>query len=500
MEIDPMLALPFLILFVSIAVQVYLRDDRHRANAELLAQVLNGLALLFVGSSVLFGGEELRLALGNVNILSSDTITLKIALALHLRPTNAVLILMLGLVLPLAYYWLRPTYLGRDRSFYISANILHIGLMGAFLADSLVLFYGFFELALIGAYFWIGLHGVAERGGSREVVSGALTRFLLFTLLGSLSMLASIAVLVASAGSDVRLTQLAEVVASLSPTARAWTLAGFFAAFAVKMPLFPFHGWLRETYHGSPALARTILSAAMSKLGAYGFLVIVCGGYVTVAAPVAGLLQTLALSGIVYGALLCLGVQSMRDVLVYSSLTHLSLIALGMFTALGNDARDGSALGAALFQMFNHGLIMTALFCLEGRISESSEAHTDLRGLKLRLPRLSALLLTAIFVSISLPGAGSFAAELLILFSAYRESAGTAFVALLGLLLSAAAIVRIYHRDFLGTDRTPDGPVAADFSVVETIPGLGLATIWIVTGLQPMLILAAVEGAVLIYR
>lgn len=495
-----LLALPFAILLLSIAVQAYLRENSRRPVVELIAQALNGLVLIYAGSSVLFGGGELRLAGGSINALSSDDFMLVLAPALHLRPTNAVLILMLGLVLPLAYYWLLPTYRERGRSFYIAANILHLGLIGAFLADSLVLFYVFFELALVGAYFWIGLHGVAERGGSREVVSGALTRFLLFTLLGSLSMLASIAALTAAAGGDVAFTQLAEVVASLSPAAQAWTLAGFFAAFAVKMPLFPFHGWLRETYHGSPALARTILSAAMSKLGAYGFLVIVCGGYATVAQPVAGLLQTLALSGIVYGALLCLGVQSMRDVLVYSSLTHLSLIALGMFTALGGEARDGSALGAALFQMFNHGLIMTALFCLEGRISESSEAHADLRGLKHRLPRLGALLLVAVFVSISLPGAGTFAAELLILFSAYRESAGTAFVALTALLLSAAAVVRIYHRDFLGTKQAPAGPVAADLSWPETIPGIALAAVWLLTGLQPMLILGAVEGAVLIYR
>lgn len=482
----------FALLGLSILAQSVL-SNAHRARIAILFQLAVGATL------VMSGVHAYDLAPGVGESLSGPTLGLAgyrfdFTPTLYLDARNGLLLAMLGLVLPLVFFWLRESFTEAGAGFFVSADLLTLGLVGAFVADSLLLFYVFFEVSLIGAYFWIGLYGTAERNGSGEF--GTLTRFLLFTLVGSLAMLVSIALIVANAGTDVRLSNLSVTVAELPQTVRQWSAAGFFLAFAVKMPLFLFHGWMRETYRGAPAAARAILSAGMSKLGAYGFLMILVPGYAADLRPIAGLLQVFAVIGVGYGALMCFGVKSFRDVLIYSSLTHLNLIALGVFTAMTGTEADSSPLQAALFQMFNHGLLMGALFALESRIARDQSADHDFGGLRARLPRLAAIMLTTIFVAISLPGTGSFAAELLILFAAYRQSLTTAFLALVGLLIAAAALVRVFHRNFLGEERGHTAMVARDLSAGETAVGLGCIALWIVTGFYPMWILGPLQGLI----
>lgn len=489
-----LLSVPFALIFIAIVAHILIAD-RRRVTLELGFQVAIGLCLLTIGVFGFLSAEPLRLALSAGADIGGQY-GIRVRPALVVTVPSALLLAMLGVVLPLVFIWLRATLDGRGRSFFISAHVLTLGLVGAFLAESLLVFYVFFEISLIGAYFWLGIHGNAERGGSREVISGALTRFLLFTLLGSLAMLASIAALMALVGGDVALTDLRATIAQLPVAARFWTMLGFLLAFAVKMPLFPLHGWMRETYHGSPPVARAVLSAAMSKLGAYGFTAILCAGYAEELRPYGHILRGLAVAGVLYGALLCVGARTFRDVLIYSSLAHLNIIALGVFAGLSGEARDASPLSAAYFQMFNHGLILAVLFALEARISQGADADYDFTGLREKLPRLTAVLLIGIFVAISLPGAGSFAAELLILFATFRHSMLLCFLALLGLLLAAIALVRVFHRVFLGVPQTDARILAGDLNAGEAVLGLCVAAIWVATGLYPMGILHALQNSI----
>ena len=492
-----LLFLPFVFLAASLFVQARNTNPARRVAIALVFQCLIGASLVVLGVSTLLPAQNILQ--WNGTPLALEAYTLRFTPALYLDARGGLMVLMLGLVLPLVWFWLRDTARAASPSFFIAADVLSLGLVGAFLADSLLLFYVFFEISLMGAYFWIGLHGRGEKTNENPGASSPLTRFLLFTLTGSLAMLVSLATIYA-AGNDARLSSPGTLVAGLSPTLRMWTGAGFFLAFAIKMPLFIFHGWMRETYRGAPPLARAILSAAMSKLGAYGFLAILLPAYRAELAQVAGVLQVLAVGGIIYGALLCLGVRSFRDVLVYSSLTHLSLIALGFFTGLGDAARDASPIQAAAFQMFNHGLIMAVLFALEARITRSNQAEFDFSGVRAHLPRLSAILLLAIFVSISLPGTGSFAAEVLILFAAYRHSLPACLLALLGLLVAAAALVRVYQRLFLGETRGPQQELARDLSPMEAAVGVLCGILWVATGVFPMYVLGPLEALVLAGR
>lgn len=423
--------------------------------------------------------------------------------ALYLDGRNAAFLALMGLTLPLVFTWLRDREGRYGASYYIAANLLSLSLVGVFLSDSLLLFYLFWEVALIAAYFWIGLHGKASiHAGS---VYGALIRFVLVTLLGSLPMLLSIVALCAAAGRDPGLSGLAALVPTLPPILRWWVFGGFLLAFAVKLPLLGVHGWLRDTYNVSAPACRAILSALMSKMGAYGLILVLAQGFPEECRALAPQLQVLCVMGALYGGLLCLAQDRLVDILIYSSLSHLSLIGLGVFAGAGAGTLETTGLTGAVFQVFNHGLLMAALFAFDARIAKNGESPSlsAQAGLRSGQRRLAAVLLVAIFASASLPGLSNFAGEILVLFAAFASSPWLTFLATLGALITAAALVRAFHRIFLGV-RTAHGEHGAapfaqapDLSVGETALALSLTGFWLVLGLYPMLFIQPVEKALL---
>ncbi|HLP30454.1 MAG TPA: proton-conducting transporter membrane subunit, partial [Geothrix sp.] len=211
-------------------------------------------------------------------------------------------------------------------------------------------------------------------------------------------------------------------------------------------------------------------------------------------------LQVLCVMGALYGALLCLAQDRLIDILVYSSLSHLSLVALGAFTAAGETY--STALSGAIFQVFNHGLIMAALFAFDARIATGGESPllSATGGLRAGQRRLAAVLLTAIFASASLPGMSNFAGEILVLFAAFRSSPWLTFIASVGALIGAAALVRAFHQAFLGKRKNTEiagFAQAGDLSVGETGLALALIALWIGLGLYPSLFLHPVESTLL---
>lgn len=465
------------------------------AKASLIFQWGFGAFLAWISIMAMSVPEGLVLKGGSVPL---GMTSLLIEPALYLDGRNAPFLLLMGLCLPLIFTWLRDRDGRYGASYYVSANLLTLSLAGVFISDSLLLFYLFWETALLGAYFWIGMHGRANIHSGP--VYAALVRFFLFTLVGSLPMLVSIVALCAEAGRDPGIHGIAAAAAAMAPSQRWWVFAGFALAFAVKLPLLGFHGWLRDTYNVSAPACRAVLSALMSKMGAYGLILVLAPGFAGEIAWLAPYLQTLCVMGALYGALLCLAQDRLIDILVYSSLSHLSLIALSVFAASGETATTG--LTAAIFQVFNHGLIMAALFAFDARISTTGESPllSATGGLRAGQRRLSAVLLTAIFASASLPGLSNFAGEILVLFTAFRSSPWLTFLASVGALIGAAALVRAFHLIFLGNRKSADAPgftQAADLSYGETGLALGLIALWLVLGLYPMLFIQPVEKTIL---
>jgi NADH-quinone oxidoreductase subunit M len=422
---------------------------------------------------------------------------------------GALFLLLLGLCPPVVFALVRTA--GRSQN--VCAWTLIFGLAGVFLADSLVLFYLFWEAALIAVYFWIGLHGRRNRFGGE--VYPALLRFVLFTLAGSLPMLASIAAVCAANFRDPGLRGLAATVSQLPDGARAWVFLGFLLGFAVKLPLFGFHGWLRDTYNIAPPACRALLSAAMSKMGAFGLILILAPAFPVEMARFAPALLTLAAIGAVYGGVLMLAQDRLLDMLAYASLSHLSILALGVFASASVSLDAGAAsttgLSGATMLVFSHALIMALLFSLDARALRDGSAGASpdrlrLAGLRARQPRLFAFLLLAVFASASLPGLNNFPGEVLVLFAAYQVSPWLALSAGLGALIGAAALVRLLHNVWLGKpDNVNDDPAddsqdpateaAPDLNRSEISVALALSLLWLVVGLYPMLLLDPIERA-----
>jgi NADH-quinone oxidoreductase subunit M len=322
--------------------------------------------------------------------------------------------------------------------------LLECGIMGVFLSTNLFLFYIFWELMLIPAYFLVG-----SWGGERRIY--AAIKFVLYTSVGSLLMLAGIIALgyyhQQLVGGAYTLDLGTLLSGKLDPTIQLWLFLAFAAAFAVKVPLVPFHSWLPDAYSEAPAPVTAILAGAMSKTGAFGFLRYCIPLFPNAAHTLAPLINVLAVIGILYCALLALVQTDIKRLLAYSSISHLGIIMLGMF-ALNVQGVEGSVL-----QMVNHGITITALFLIAGFIEARAGTRrlSDFGGLAIRIPLFATVMLIASLSSLGLPGLNSFAGEFLALLGAFRSNV------IFGLLGTAVIVPAAWYmiRLFLGMMEGP---------------------------------------------
>jgi len=374
--------------------------------------------------------------------------------------------------------------------------LLECGILGVFLSTNLFLFYIFWELMLIPAYLLVGAWG-----GERRI--DAAFKFVLYTSVGSLLMLAGIIALgyyhQQAAGGPYTLDLFSLLGTKLDPTTQAWLFLALAAAFAVKIPLIPFHSWLPDAYEQAPAPVTAMLAGAMSKTGAYGFLRFCIPLFPQAFQQFSTLLSVLAVVGILYCAVLALVQTDMKRLLGYSSISHLGIIMLGMF-ALNVQGTEGSVL-----QMVNHGITMAALFLIVGLI-EARAGTRNLRefgGLALRVPVLASILLIACLSSLGLPGLNSFAGEFLALIGIFQHNL------VLGVLATAVIVPAAWYliRLFLGVmhgPRVTEGYVTVllrrsqfkDIQLGEFIMLLPLLALIFYIGIQPNPLTTLMEPSV----
>ncbi|HEX4748134.1 MAG TPA: NADH-quinone oxidoreductase subunit M [Bryobacteraceae bacterium] len=358
------------------------------------------------------------------------------------------LVLLTTLLLPIGIWISRDLILERHKTFFALLLLFEFGLIGVFSALDLFAFYVFWEVALVPMYLMVGGWGGARRGP-------AAIKFFTYTMAGSVLMLGSIIYIHSQAGTfdyvDImNALQAGRVV--LSPGQQLAIFLGFFAAFAVKTPIFPFHTWLPDTYTQAPAPATFLLAAVMSKMGAYGLI-----RYSITLAPIGAHRCTswiivLAIIGIVYGALLALIQPNIKRLIAYSSVSHLGFVVLGIF-ALDQQGADG-----AVYQMLAHGLSTGALFILAGYMEQRRQSLeiADYGGIATPAPGLATAFMIALLASIGLPVLCNFIGEYLILQGAAISHFSWSVYAAIGVILSAAYMLWMYQRTFLGktTDRT----------------------------------------------
>jgi NADH-quinone oxidoreductase subunit M len=317
-------------------------------------------------------------------------------------------------------------YAGRDRArAYYGLMLFLVGaVVGVFAAQDLLLFYVFFEAMLIPLYVLVGVWGGPGR------LAATLT-FVLYTMAGSLLMLASIVAFGISQGTFDLL--------QAGSSGNDWIFLGFLAAFAVKAPLFPFHGWLRAAYTESTPEVAALLSGVVSKTAVFGLVWIVLPHFPGPADDFRGLVLVLAAIGLVYGSLLAFRQPDVRGVVAYSSLGQMSLILLGVFAA--NDL----GLDGAVLQSVNHGLVSAALFLLAGMLLErtGSDRFADLGGMARGRPVLATIVLTVGMFTLAVPGSSNFSGEFIILAGVFDQGWGYAAVGAGAIVLAAMYTLRL---------------------------------------------------------
>jgi NADH-quinone oxidoreductase subunit M len=333
----------------------------------------------------------------------------------------------------------------RPRAYLALLLMLEAALVLLFTAQNLVVFYVGWEVMMIPLYVLMGVWGGAGR-------RRATLQFVVYTLVGSLLMLAAIAVLGVSAHSF----ELSTLTAS--PHESTWLFLAFAAAFCIKAPLFPLHAWLPAAYRESTPEVTALLSGVISKAGAYGLLRFALPLFPSVAHDWRWVFLGLGLAGLLYGAIVAFRQPDARGVVAYSSLSQMNLIVIGIFVFNVN------GITGATLQMVNHGVVSLAAFLLIGLIElrAGSDGFRVLGGLSNSRPVMSTVLLIAALWALAVPGSGIFVSELYILIGAFQQQAVLGAVAACGIVLAAMYMLRWYSALAHGgdgekvSDETPD--------------------------------------------
>jgi NADH-quinone oxidoreductase subunit M len=374
----------------------------------------------------------------------------------------------------------------RPRLFFFNLALGETAVLGAFIAQDLALFIVFFDLMLVPFYFLIGGWGQGDR-------VRATTKFVIYTLAGSLLMLAgavALGVLSTPDGGQISFSLAELEQRSVSEGTQHWIVLLFALAFFVKAPLFPLHGWVPETYRSTPIVVLALLSGVLSKVGAYGFLRIVLPVMPEGSQHWQELFIIVAVFSILYGSVLAFSQDNVRLVVAYSSIAQLGFIVLGIF------AFDDKGAQGAVFQMLNHGLVVVPLFLIIGVIAlraGGGESVARLGGMAFRAPVLAALFLLVTFATLAMPGSANFMGELLVLFGTYEDKLVYGLVASVGVVLAAVYMIRVFQR----TMHDREGPAVEsrelgrlDFAAIAP-----LVAVIVALGIYPNFVVERTERA-----
>ncbi len=360
------------------------------------------------------------------------------------------------------------------KTYFILMLVLETMMIGVFAATDVFLFYVFFEAMLIPMYFMIGSYGVGQR-------QYAAVKFLLYSLLGGLLMLVAVIALYVYSTSGGRpgtflFLPLTHLV--LSATVQKWLFLGFFVAFAIKAPLWPFHTWLPDAATAAQPGAAVVLVGVLDKVGTFGMIRYCLDLFPSAAHYFTPLIIALSVIGVLYGAIVAIGQADLKRLVAYTSVSHMGLITLGIFAMTSQ-----GQVGATLY-MVNHGFATGALFLIAGfMISRRRSAQiADYGGVQKVAPVLAGLFLIAGLAGLALPGLSTFVSEFLVLVGTFTRYEAAAILATAGIILAAIYILWMYQR-------TMTGPVKPE---VASMPDLKARELWAVGPLIALIIVLGV--------
>ncbi len=385
----------------------------------------------------------------------------------------------------------------RARMFYFQLMLAESAVLGAFLAQDLILFVAFFDLMLIPFYFLIGGWGRDPEGSTRV---RATTKLVIYTLVGSLLMLAgAVATGVLAAqqnGGSVDFAFTALQHAPLAAGSQDWIFLLFAAAFLVKMPAFPLHGWMPDGYRAMPVEVLMVFSGVLSKVGAYGFLAIVLTLFPRASVHFQTLMMLIGLASIIYGSMQAFTQTDVRLIAGYSSVAQLGFITLGIF-ALNSQGAQG-----ALLQMVNHALVVAPLLFIAALLARRAGGSEDIRemgGIAFRAPVFASIFLIVALATLAMPGSSNFAAEFLILLGVFKAKLAIAIIAFTGVVMASVYALRL----FIGTmqNRVGKRVDSREITVRDGAVLVPIVAVILFLAVYPQLALhrseASVQGAVI---
>ncbi|MGH2906115.1 MAG: complex I subunit 4 family protein [Solirubrobacterales bacterium] len=341
----------------------------------------------------------------------------------------------------------------QPRLFYVLLAVAETGTIGAFLAQDLILFILFFDLLLVPFYMLIGIWGNSADGVDRRA---ATLKFVIYTLAGSLLMLAAAVGLGVTAasqnGSDLSFLFADLAANTVSSGAQQVIFIGFALALLIKMPIPPLHGWMPDTYKATPLPVLITLSAVVAKLGAFGFLRVVLPLMPDAAQYFQDVMLILAVVGIVYGSVMAFSQDNARLVVGYSSIAQIGFVLLGIFSL------DPKGSEGAILQMINHGVVVVGLFLIIGYLAEraGSESLNAMGGMAKKAPLFATMFLIVALATLAMPGSANFVGEVYILFGAFSSVFVYGAIATVGVALSAVYMIRFFQRSMHNRE-APEG-------------------------------------------
>jgi NADH-quinone oxidoreductase subunit M len=374
------------------------------------------------------------------------------------------------------------------RTFLMLLLMAETGLLGLFAAGDLVIFYVFWEAMLIPFAFLIGKWGGENR-------TRAAIKFVVYTMVGSLLMLVAVvgtAFIAREVTGQFTFDMEALRGVEFSHAASIWLFAGFGIAFAIKLPLWPFHGWLPDAYGAAPILVTALLAAVMSKAGVYGLLRIGVPIFPEGADYFATTFLALAVIGIVYGSLVAWRAPTMRLLVAYSSLAHLGFIVLGIM------AFDVIGAQGSILQMVNHGIVVAAAFVIVGVIARTADGERidSVSGLAATAPRLAYIFLIVAMASLAIPGSNSFAGEFFILTGAFRWHVWAVVIACLGIIYASIYMLRLYQRSMNGPYKGGRDAEAVELRAYDLAILVPLVLVMLFIAFWPAALVGATERSV----
>ncbi|HTK28277.1 MAG TPA: NADH-quinone oxidoreductase subunit M [Vicinamibacterales bacterium] len=401
---------------------------------------------------------------------------------------SLLLVVLTAFLTPLALLGSWESVHRRRKGFCAFILLLESAMMGVFVSLDLFLFYVFWDAMLIPMYFLIGIWGYDRR-------VYAAVKFLLYTMAGSVLMLLAILGLayLHSTTTGVYSFDLLKLYAIRVPDhLQFWFFLAFTLAFAIKVPLFPFHTWLPDAHVEAPTAGSVILAGVLLKMGTYGLVRFAFPLFPQAAVFFAPALGTLAVIGIIYGALVAMVQPDLKKLVAYSSVSHLGFVVLGLA------ALNAQGVQGAVYQMLNHGVSTGGLFLIVGMLSDRRHTRliSEFGGLKKGMPHLVAAFLLVTLSSIGLPGLNGFVGEFLILLGAFRADPKMAAFAATGVILSATYMLWMFQRVNYGPVTNEKNAALPDLLPREWATMIPIVALAVLMGVVPNLFLRPMEPSV----